>query len=214
MSRVAPLHLSSCCVFCFFFNDTATTEIYTLSLHDALPIYFPGYLNFSTNGYTANLSDGVVSFTVTRTVGSKGTLILQYGTANLTAINGVNYTGSTNTLTWNNGDVSPRTVSIPLINNNSPGPDLVFKASLFNAAFNGTNTPSLLGSVTTAFLAIHNDNNNGTFQFSSPGYLANENGGYTTITVTRSGSALGSATVSYQTVDGTAFAGTNYVATR
>ena len=27
----------------FFFNDTATTEIYTLSLHDALPIYeFPG----------------------------------------------------------------------------------------------------------------------------------------------------------------------------
>src|SRR3712207_7664523 len=27
------------CVVCFFFNDTATTEIYTLSLHDALPIY-------------------------------------------------------------------------------------------------------------------------------------------------------------------------------
>src|SRR3989442_4945121 len=25
----------------FFFNDTATTEIYTLSLHDALPIYIP-----------------------------------------------------------------------------------------------------------------------------------------------------------------------------
>src|SRR3712207_8918717 len=28
----------------FFFNDTATTEIYTLSLHDALPIY---YVEFS-----------------------------------------------------------------------------------------------------------------------------------------------------------------------
>src|SRR5258707_12663404 len=32
-----------CCTvllsFFFFFNDTATTEIYTLSLHDALPIY-------------------------------------------------------------------------------------------------------------------------------------------------------------------------------
>src|SRR3712207_7097479 len=26
----------------FFFNDTATTEIYTLSLHDALPIYDAG----------------------------------------------------------------------------------------------------------------------------------------------------------------------------
>src|SRR5256885_8069142 len=27
-----------CHIFFFFFNDTATTEIYTLSLHDALPI--------------------------------------------------------------------------------------------------------------------------------------------------------------------------------
>ena len=27
-----------CVYFLFFFNDTATTEIYTLSLHDALPI--------------------------------------------------------------------------------------------------------------------------------------------------------------------------------
>src|SRR2546426_9789627 len=27
------------CLFFFFFNDTATTEIYTLSLHDALPIW-------------------------------------------------------------------------------------------------------------------------------------------------------------------------------
>src|SRR5476649_3061485 len=29
---------TSCFFFFFFFNDTATTEIYTLSLHDALPI--------------------------------------------------------------------------------------------------------------------------------------------------------------------------------
>src|SRR2546430_14450002 len=34
---------SNCLQICFFFfNDTATTEIYTLSLHDALPIYLPG----------------------------------------------------------------------------------------------------------------------------------------------------------------------------
>src|SRR3989442_10206087 len=32
------LHLPLASVF-FFFNDTATTEIYTLSLHDALPIW-------------------------------------------------------------------------------------------------------------------------------------------------------------------------------
>src|SRR2546430_12071471 len=32
----------ACWVRSFFFNDTATTEIYTLSLHDALPISFGG----------------------------------------------------------------------------------------------------------------------------------------------------------------------------
>src|SRR2546430_15248479 len=38
MSRIALIRS-----FCFFFfNDTATTEIYTLSLHDALPICAPG----------------------------------------------------------------------------------------------------------------------------------------------------------------------------
>src|ERR1035441_10757462 len=36
--RVEDSHMPNCLDFCFFFNDTATTEIYTLSLHDALPI--------------------------------------------------------------------------------------------------------------------------------------------------------------------------------
>src|SRR2546427_2053719 len=35
--RFSAARTSSAAV--FFFNDTATTEIYTLSLHDALPIY-------------------------------------------------------------------------------------------------------------------------------------------------------------------------------
>src|SRR3712207_8789742 len=32
----------------FFFNDTATTEIYTLSLHDALPIWTSGIMAANT----------------------------------------------------------------------------------------------------------------------------------------------------------------------
>src|SRR6266536_6447490 len=40
MCSFSTLHLHSpLSFFFFFFNDTATTEIYTLSLHDALPIY-------------------------------------------------------------------------------------------------------------------------------------------------------------------------------
>src|SRR3712207_7229149 len=44
----------------FFFNDTATTEIYTLSLHDALPI----------SGPSANAHELIVSFANNVTVGS------------------------------------------------------------------------------------------------------------------------------------------------
>src|SRR5256885_14883000 len=38
MSRTVCLLFGQWNAFFFFFNDTATTEIYTLSLHDALPI--------------------------------------------------------------------------------------------------------------------------------------------------------------------------------
>src|SRR2546430_12931951 len=37
--------------FFFFFNDTATTEIYTLSLHDALPI---SWSSKSIDGFTSS----------------------------------------------------------------------------------------------------------------------------------------------------------------
>src|SRR3712207_7598909 len=35
----SDIYCSCVVLFIFFFNDTATTEIYTLSLHDALPIW-------------------------------------------------------------------------------------------------------------------------------------------------------------------------------
>src|SRR3712207_7399071 len=39
----------------FFFNDTATTEIYTLSLHDALPIYVIGLTGRTGRATTEHL---------------------------------------------------------------------------------------------------------------------------------------------------------------
>src|SRR2546428_8201889 len=42
--------------FFFFFNDTATTEIYTLSLHDALPILSYGELDGASDGFAAWLA--------------------------------------------------------------------------------------------------------------------------------------------------------------
>src|SRR5256885_10164729 len=47
------------CLLFFFFNDTATTEIYTLSLHDALPIYRGGGELRHGEGHTPACAPGV-----------------------------------------------------------------------------------------------------------------------------------------------------------
>src|SRR3712207_8220511 len=49
------MRMTRCVV--FFFNDTATTEIYTLSLHDALPILVLG-VDPGTGGVEAELPGG------------------------------------------------------------------------------------------------------------------------------------------------------------
>src|SRR3712207_8430915 len=48
----------------FFFNDTATTEIYTLSLHDALPISMPGDIAVFAK---ANFRNSSTAFGIKRT---------------------------------------------------------------------------------------------------------------------------------------------------
>src|SRR2546430_8207118 len=47
-----------CCYSFFFFNDTATTEIYTLSLHDALPICARGGIRLSLGERSRACADG------------------------------------------------------------------------------------------------------------------------------------------------------------
>src|SRR5439155_22553447 len=54
----------SFCFFFFFFTDTATTEIYTLSLHDALPIFNAGnggFLHCIQMDTSVNAANQVVS---------------------------------------------------------------------------------------------------------------------------------------------------------
>src|SRR5574344_584646 len=64
-------------VFFFFFNDTATTEIYTLSLHDALPIYYGTSVKIAATAKTgyafSKWSDGDTSASRTVTIGAKDT---------------------------------------------------------------------------------------------------------------------------------------------
>src|SRR2546430_10702863 len=59
--------------FFFFFNDTATTEIYTLSLHDALPIWPSGVVQSETQSATARGAQAVVARVEPGTLDRKST---------------------------------------------------------------------------------------------------------------------------------------------
>ena len=77
----------------FFFNDTATTEIYTLSLHDALPIYTKkiwaiggGKGGIGKTLFTANLGVGLARM-------GKEVIVIDsdLGGANLHTLLGIKY---------------------------------------------------------------------------------------------------------------------------
>src|SRR3989304_5989015 len=65
--RPAVAPVSQVSWICFFFNDTATTEIYTLSLHDALPI------SCSITGTCRNLPAVICSMTAATVSDRKST---------------------------------------------------------------------------------------------------------------------------------------------
>src|ERR1035441_107015 len=69
----------------FFFNDTATTEIYTLSLHDALPIYHSLRSKMRWAAAATNSSWGFPNSAQTRSMASVTSSVAWRATYSLTA---------------------------------------------------------------------------------------------------------------------------------
>src|SRR3712207_9089553 len=65
----------------FFFNDTATTEIYTLSLHDALPILTQGGRTFPWKPWVYGLKDSHLHLATHANILSPILSTAPYGTA-------------------------------------------------------------------------------------------------------------------------------------
>lgn len=191
----------------------ATFGISNATVHIINP-NFSGYVTLSASNYTGTIGSGAVTFTVNRIVGSLGTLSVQYATTNgPSAVSGVDFIGSTNTLTWNSGDVTPKTISVPLLNPEVIGGVKQFGVKLFNSTNNGVSAPSIIGVISNASLVISNDNSYGALQFSAPFYNVNENGGYTTISVLRSSGTAGTASIDFATSDGVNTTSGNYYPT-
>ena len=175
---------------------------------------YQGYLTLSATNYTGLQSAGFITFTVNRVSGSLGTISIQYATTNGTAVSGIDYVGSTNKLLWNAGDVAPKIVNVPLMNPGIVGLNKQFGVRLFNPTNGIASAPSLIaGAITNATMSIINDNSAGTLTFNAPVYTVNENGGYATISILRTGGSAGSISAHFATSDGPAVSGVNYVST-
>ena len=179
------------------------------------------YGNYGTNAagqtisYGTNENSGPLQVTVSRLGGVLGLVSVKVATSDGSAVNGKNYFGVTNTLTWTNGDASTRTIYIPVLDDGVVTSNLTANITLSNPMVNNTNAPLVLAlsSLTNATLVITNTDSVGKVQFTSSSYTVNENAGYAIIPVYRTGGSIGTLSVNYSTTNGTATAGANYVAT-
>ncbi len=76
--------------------------------------YNAGVLGFSSPLYTVVENAGFATITVTRTNGTQNVVQVSYATTNGTAINGIDFTNVSGTLTFNNGDTT-KTFTVPII---------------------------------------------------------------------------------------------------
>jgi hypothetical protein len=97
-----------------------------------------GRLGFATLSASVAEDDGNVEVTVRRTGGTLGTVTIDYGTADATAIAGSDYTATTGTLSWADDDMGDKLITIPLINDTAEEDGESFDVTLTNAGGGAT----------------------------------------------------------------------------
>jgi hypothetical protein len=75
-----------------------------------------GALQLATASTTVAQKAGTVALSVMRAGGTSGAVSVAYQTANGTAVAGTNFTQTSGTLSWPNGDAAAKTVSVPISN--------------------------------------------------------------------------------------------------
>jgi hypothetical protein len=170
-------------------SSTATLTI----LDDDVATGPPGTIQFSAAAYSVGEAGGSATITATRTGGSAGQLSASYATSNGSA-SAADYGPASGTLTWVDGDTSPKTFSVPIVN------DTLVESS---------ETVQLTLGTSSATLTIVDDDTAGqpgTIQFSAASYSAGEASGQATITAQRVGGSAGPLSAAYSTANGTATA--------
>ena len=181
----------------------------------------PGYASFSGidyNPFTRKLSgsltatsfvgDAFVTLSVARKGGLQGNLTAYYRTVNGSAIHGRDFSAVNGKLTWLEGDVSDKHISIPILSPPIPpdptfDPDTDFSVVLESQSiYSGSFVQPLLESIPqiTANIVIEETRGKGFFRFERLEYNVSENDGQVKLAVQRVGGRKGAATIDWYTI--------------
>lgn len=165
-------------------------------------------VNFSHATYSVNEAAGTATVTVTLSSAAANVVTVAYATSVGSATAGSDYTAVSGTLTFNPGETS-QTFTVPIINDGQveTNETVLLKLSAPNGAS--------LGAPANATLTIIDNDGAPIVEGQSATFLINENvsNGLATVTVDLSTVATQTVTVHYATRNGTATAGSDYVAT-
>ncbi|MCS6896716.1 MAG: choice-of-anchor M domain-containing protein, partial [Nitrospira sp.] len=122
-----------------------------------------GRIQFDASAYQVNEHAGTATITVQRVGGSDGRITVAYAVTDGTAVDGVDYTASSGTFTFNDQETS-KTISVPIINDSLDEPNETVHLGLsspgpanLEAHLAAAEGSSLLGTNSTAVLTILND---------------------------------------------------------
>ncbi len=112
-----------------------------------------GMIAFSSATYNVKESGVSATITVTRTGGAQGAVQISYATvAGGTAVDGVDYVSTSGTLSWASGDATPKSFSVPIIDNTHGNPN-----KTINLALSSPTGGAYLNLQSTAVLTIVED---------------------------------------------------------
>jgi len=135
------------------------------------------YIRFSSSSYIVNENEGYIVLTVNRTGSSNGVVHVSYSTANGTATAGADFTAFNGTLSWADGDISPKTITIPITNDGVYESNETFSVNLIDASGASLDVPS------NVVVTIIDDDLPCAFSISPTNWAAPSSGGSTTVTV-------------------------------
>jgi CSLREA domain-containing protein len=167
----------------------------------------PGTLQFSAATYSVNENGVNATITVTRTVGSYGAVSVQYATSNGTAAAGADYTATSGTLSFANGETS-KTFNVSLLDDALDEANETVNISLSNPTGGAT-----LTSPSTAVLTINDNDPSPSLKIAPASVVEGNTGTVNAVfSVTLSAASGQTVSVNYATANGTATAGSDYAA--